>query len=361
MGIEIDFLPVGEKGKSGDAIAIRFGNLHGSRAEQTVLTVDGGTADSGDALVEHVKQYYGTSTVDIAILSHPDNDHASGMRAILEGLTVRTVLMHRPWLHSDAIHHAFDDGRVTPDSIAQRIRENLAVAHEIETIATQKGVPIIEPFEGVTLNQGIIRVLGPNENFYRELLARYDFMPTAKSLPTLASFAERAVNWLAETWDAELLREPDSEATSAENNSSVVFLITLENRHYLFTGDSGVPALSRSLDYAATMAVEWRNIQFFQVPHHGSKRNIGPSVLNRLFGLPTSQIIVPSRSAFISAAAEGEPKHPSKRVINALIRRGVKPFVTAGAGKWHYVNAPNRAGWGPVEALAFFARVEDEE
>jgi hypothetical protein len=31
MGYEIDFLGVGEESKSGDAIAIRFGNLHGAR------------------------------------------------------------------------------------------------------------------------------------------------------------------------------------------------------------------------------------------------------------------------------------------------------------------------------------------
>ena len=55
MGFEIDFLPVGEGEKSGDAIALRYGNLSGTRSEQTVLVVDGGTLDSGAALVDHVK------------------------------------------------------------------------------------------------------------------------------------------------------------------------------------------------------------------------------------------------------------------------------------------------------------------
>ncbi|MBF4307570.1 MBL fold metallo-hydrolase, partial [Vibrio anguillarum] len=42
MGYEIDFLGVGEESKSGDAIALRYGNLHGHRDEQTVVVIDGG-------------------------------------------------------------------------------------------------------------------------------------------------------------------------------------------------------------------------------------------------------------------------------------------------------------------------------
>lgn len=66
MGIEIDFLAVGEASKSGDAIAIRFGNLHGRREEQTVITIDGGTKESGDNLVEHIKTHFGTTHVDLS-------------------------------------------------------------------------------------------------------------------------------------------------------------------------------------------------------------------------------------------------------------------------------------------------------
>ena len=43
MGFEIDFLPVGEGQKSGDAVAVRHGNLHGSRSEQFVIKKRGRT------------------------------------------------------------------------------------------------------------------------------------------------------------------------------------------------------------------------------------------------------------------------------------------------------------------------------
>src|SRR5580693_2236869 len=86
-GFEIDFLPVGE-GRSGDAIALRFGNLTGERKDQVVVVIDGGFKESGEKLVEHIKSYFNTDYVDTVISTHPDADHASGLSVVLETLSV---------------------------------------------------------------------------------------------------------------------------------------------------------------------------------------------------------------------------------------------------------------------------------
>ena len=365
MGIEIDFLAVGDASKSGDAIAIRFGNLHGTRLEQTVVTIDGGTKESGENLVEHIKTHFGTTHVDFAFLTHPDGDHASGMSEILEKLTVGKVLMHRPWNHSAAIHDLFDDGRCTPDSISERSRANLTAAHEIEKLAVAKGIDIIEPFAGVGVPTGTLRVLGPTQEYYREVLAQFDYMPVLVEAKAAAlsmfNATVRAVNWVAEKWDRDLLVEPEDDATSAENNSSMVLLLTVDGRNYLFTGDAGIPALSRALDYGDSVLIDWSKLGFMQTPHHGSKRNIGPSILNRLFGGIQPLGTPPTKTTFVSAAKEGAPKHPNKRVTNAFLRRGVKPFVTAGVGKVHYHDTPVRAGWSAATPIPFHNQVEDDD
>src|SRR5438105_4350699 len=103
MGYEVDFLPVGDGERSGDAIALRFGNLSGSRLEQTVMVIDGGYVESGEALVEHIKEYYKTDDVDIVVSTHPDADHAAGLAVVLEQLRVRVLWMHRPWNHTEDI------------------------------------------------------------------------------------------------------------------------------------------------------------------------------------------------------------------------------------------------------------------
>ena len=60
MPYEIDVLAVGEGERSGDAIAIRFGDP-GTRPDQwPVIVVDGGTLDSGERLVDLIKNSYGT-------------------------------------------------------------------------------------------------------------------------------------------------------------------------------------------------------------------------------------------------------------------------------------------------------------
>src|SRR5690242_10378733 len=114
MGYEIDFLQVGSGEKGGDAIAIRFGDLL-TEGWQRVVVVDGGFTTTGETMVQHIKEYYNTSTVDLLISTHPDQDHVAGLATVIQELTVRNVVMHRPWLHTDATHGLFVDGRVTPN------------------------------------------------------------------------------------------------------------------------------------------------------------------------------------------------------------------------------------------------------
>ncbi len=49
QGYEIDFLPVGNGDRSGDAIAMRYGTPNNYK----VIVYDGGTKESGKALVDH--------------------------------------------------------------------------------------------------------------------------------------------------------------------------------------------------------------------------------------------------------------------------------------------------------------------
>jgi hypothetical protein len=73
MGYEIDFLPVGDGSKSGDAIALRYGNLaSGDPNQQMVIVIDGGYTDDGEALVELIKTHYNTDYVDVVVSTHPD-------------------------------------------------------------------------------------------------------------------------------------------------------------------------------------------------------------------------------------------------------------------------------------------------
>lgn len=360
MGYEVDLLPVGNGDRSGDAIALRFGNLFGSRSEQIVVVIDGGYVESGEALVDHIKRFYGTDYVNIVVSTHPDADHGAGLAVVLEQLRVGALWIHRPWNHTEDIARMFKDGRVTDKSVKEDLRKSLDTARELERMAERRRIPIVEPFTGLTDGTGRILIIGPTEKFYESLLPEFRGTPEpavslgflAKPLETVKEFIKR----IAERWDFETLT--DEGVTSAENNSSAILLIQPENDEFmLFTGDAGIPALTAGADYLASRGFDFAKLHFIQVPHHGSQRNVGPTILNRLVG-PKLSVESKIKTAFVSAAKDGEPKHPSKKVTNAFRRRGAPVHATQGVKKFHYQNAPNR-GWSPSTPLPFYHEVEE--
>src|SRR5260370_6735048 len=110
MDFEVEFRPVGEGSRAGDCLVGRYG----SPQEYWIIVVDGGTRDSGVALVEHLQSLCGKG-VKIAhvVVTHADQDHASGIRDVLENLKVYNLWMHVPWWHAAAARPFFKDKRFT--------------------------------------------------------------------------------------------------------------------------------------------------------------------------------------------------------------------------------------------------------
>jgi beta-lactamase superfamily II metal-dependent hydrolase len=359
MGYEIDFLPVGDGEKSGDAITLRWGNLSGPRNEQIVVVIDGGFSNSGETVVNHIRSYYQTDLVDLVVSTHPDTDHTAGLQTVLEQLKVGTLWMHLPWNHTREIADMFRDGRVTDMSIRESIRESLEAACALEKLARSKGIPVVEPFVGLADKTGRVIVVGPTEDYYVGLLPNFRGTPEPKqaSLAEKALFGiKEAIRILAERFDWETL--DDSGETSAENNSSTILLVNPGDTYWLLTGDAGIPALTEAVNCLDAAAFDFSKVNFIQVPHHGSQRNIGPTLLNKLIG-PKLQQEQKIKTAFVSCSKEGAPKHPAKKVTNAFRRRGAHVHATQGWTKRHYINAPDRSGWEISTALPFYYEVEE--
>ena len=361
MGYEIDFLPVGEGERSGDAIALRLWRA-GTPNQQAVIVIDGGTKETGQSLVDHIKKYYKTTRVDLVIASHSDSDHASGLTEVLEQLTVGKLWMHLPWKHASQIEDLFRDPRVSADSVKMALRKSLESARDLEALAKKKNIPIVEPFSDSLNDNQYSYVLSPSRRYYESLLPYFRGTPEPKEEPSrfqrVVTAAAEAIRRIAENWGFETLTDPEENETSAENNSSVVLLLRFDNERFLFTADAGVPALTEAADYAARAGIDLRTVKFLQVPHHGSKHNVGPSILDRILGLkkPAQNF---DKTAFVSAGKDGEPKHPAKKVVNAFKRRGAEVYATRGEPLCHRsADAPNR-GWNNATPLPFYNQVEE--
>jgi beta-lactamase superfamily II metal-dependent hydrolase len=349
MAFEVDFLAVGEGEKSGDAIAVRWGNLAGPRAEQKILIIDGGTLEAGKNLVNHVQNYYGTTFVDAVLCTHPDIDHACGLKIVLEELDFGFLFMHQPWSHASEILDLFKNP-FTATKLKEKLQKAITTAHELQEICDDKGKKVYEPFTGVTWDN--IRILGPTRDYYQQLITQFRDTPTA--LYSVPSFLQKAVasaketiEWVAEQFDMQYESLDDSGVTSHENNSSTILLLSVDGYKLLFTADAGIPALTAAADYVASIGINLDDLRFMQVPHHGSKHNVGKTILNR----------IKAKTAFVSAGATA-PKHPARKVTNALIRRGATVCVTAGKHVYEFNGTTLRTNWVPAQTVPFYDQVE---
>jgi beta-lactamase superfamily II metal-dependent hydrolase len=358
---EIDFLPVSNNGRSGDAICMRYG----SRGHYKVMVYDGGTEESGHALVKHIHEHYGTDFVDYVVCSHPGANHASGLLVVLREMQVGELWMHRPWAYSKRIASHFEDASLADKSLAEHLQRKMTALYALEQLAFRRGIPLYEPFLGNTI--GEFDVLSPSRNWYAYgLIPEFETAPEKRQSSVtgdggmlwknIAETARQTASSIAESWDVETLRE--DVCTSVENESSVVLFGMLGDTGVLLTGDAGIQALSAAADYAEAKKVPIADyVNLVQIPHHGSRNNVSPSVLDRLIGPKSAAPGKPRLTAYVSAARESET-HPRKAVVNAFIRRGAKVIVTKGTTKCHYHNIDRRRGWEPVELLKFSRQVE---
>ncbi len=356
MGCEIDFIAVGDGARSGDAIAVRWGNLNGPRNEQGIIVIDGGNCSSGEALVSRIQNDYKATYVDAVVSTHPDADHAKGLATVLEELDVGQLWLHQPWNRLDEVHELVLDGRVTPSSLESRIKEALNAAYDLEQIAVDKDIQIWEPFaEKPIVHMGAtFHILGPTEDYYSSLLPQFDDVPMTKiamstQSKSLVLNAERGLLESYYAWTQETLVEPTNRIR-AENNSSVILLMQYEGRQIFFTADAGVEALTHANERAITLGIDLRQSDFVQIPHHGSRRNVGPEILDAIVGPVLPYGTTPTKTAYVSCAASS-PKHPSQKALNAFTRRGARVFATKGKSILYSWGAPARYGWVPLTSI----------
>lgn len=356
MGYEVDFLPVGDS--NGDAICIRYGT------EQTgykIHVVDGGYADTGQVIVNHIKMYYGAPTfIDHVVLTHADQDHASGLKTVLESFDVGALWMNRPWLYCAEIIDSFH-GSYTVEGLKKKIRDEYSILVDLENIALKKNIPIYEAFAGYKI--GEFRILAPTKDRYLKIIPELDRTPQSYAETVVAdkSFAGILVEALkkaakfVETWLDEKL-DINPPAVTASNESSVVQLGIIDDRRIVLTGDAGPVALQEAVNVANYLKIMGEP-RVFQVPHHGSRRNVTPAILDQWLGKAVAQGTI--RGTALCSIGKNKPEYPRRRVANAFLRRGYPVICTREQPKSNYYGLPNKPGWGAAQAEPFFHEYEE--
>lgn len=368
MDCEIEFLPVGDASRAGDAIIVRYGDA----SSYELMIIDGGNLDLGKALVEHVRKYFGPNPlISHVVLTHADTDHASGLRVVLAELPVVNLWMHVPWDFAAAARPYFANKNWTVDGLRDAIYKKYDVLTELAQLAAGRKIVVQSPFAGATV--GPFRVLSPHWDVYTVLMPQFDLTPDpdqkeieatgwwiGKQPGVIARMVEKVVakaqTWVTETWDKELLREGG--ITSASNESSVVLYGDFDSgRRVLLTGDAGLRALDYAVYCAGKLRLPLQDFKFVQIPHHGSRRNVGPAILNHILGPMQAEGSAYRFLAFVSAPKDDDT-HPRKMVLNAFTRRGARVVATQGSTIIYWGGFPVREGYENATVLPFAPRVE---
>ena len=340
-GIEVDMLNLG----NADCLLV----TRWTAGIATRILIDGGNAGDSDKVLGFLAAR-GATHLNHIVCSHPHDDHAAGLPAIIASKTIDfdQMWMHLPWKHVEfqAIDAAVRKGKTTPQRVLRILRASVQSAQEIVQAVQKRNKPLTEPFEGKVV--GFMTVCGPSEVYYAELLKEFtDFEKLAALEESLASdeqqnlleekMANTAVGKLILD-ETEAAAELGAAPTEPENNSSTILGTAYANHKLVFTADAGVPALER-----ASAAYDISKVRWMQIPHHGSRRNITKDLIT-LFSPQTAYV-----------SADGTRKHPRRAVVNAFKAANAKVFSTHypnGANLWfHLGTVPERPDYSSATSL----------
>lgn len=350
--LELDFLPVGTS--NGDAICVRYGDANQG---YYLNLIDGGYTDTSKTIINHIRQNYGSwYHINHMVLSHADNDHAMGLVGVMEQVDVKHLWMNRPWLYAAETLERFH-GNYTLNGLIRRMRDLHPYLVRLEELALEKGTIIHEVFQGSQI--GAFHVLAPSRKRYIDLIPDLDKTPTPfrDSTESLLAKAlmEAAAKWVEERWNIETLSNNPTPPTSASNETSVVQHALIDRSSVLLTADVGPIGLMEAANYAQAIG-RLTPPTHVQVPHHGSRHNVTPDVLDRWLG-PISVQGTFRGNAYCSVGSD-KPSYPRGQVKNAFMRRGYKVHATRTSSVYGYSGTSLRSGWTNSTPETFDDQVE---
>jgi beta-lactamase superfamily II metal-dependent hydrolase len=328
-GLEVDVLSLG----NADSILVTF--WQGFLC--TRVLIDGGCKASAPTVRAFLAGLRVTH-IDHVVSTHPHDDHVCGL---VELIADPSLPFGRAWIHCPRLHVNINSVNLAVTKTeakeeAKRIRESMQMADTLLRVVQARRIPIEEPFQGKTI--GFLTVCGPSVGYYEELLAQFADPEKIRTLESQRRFQSDAEQRLEAA--ALLCQMPsvpkvllDCPQTCPENNSSVILATFYNQCKYVFTADAGAQALANAL-----AVYDLSNCNWFQIPHHGSRRNITASLIE--YFRP--------RFAYVSASGDGA-KHPRRAVVETFKKTGAQVFSTHYPDGCHLRHvhgvAPSRLGY----------------
>lgn len=308
------------KAFNGDAIWISFSNEEGL---QKNILIDGGTSTTytykdkktGKMLDGDLKKLIDTlkskdEKLDLVILTHIDDDHIDGFLKWFKNDDKAIKIINEIWFNSGRTIKKYlnnEDKKV--DSLTFEIKTDLTSVTQgvsFEDYIKKAGVwneNIIKKGDYFEWNELYFRILTPGEERLKDLLNKWESKNKNSTLDT--SRKDDYKKTLKELGNIDVFKE-DSDPF---NGSSISFIITHEDKKYLFLGDSHSSDIISELKSLGYNSKDNKiQLEILKISHHGSQKNTSTELLELM---ETNKYIISTNGDIHG--------HPDKATIARII------------------------------------------
>jgi beta-lactamase superfamily II metal-dependent hydrolase len=258
--------------------------------------------------------------IDLLVLTHIDNDHIRGLLKWFEMDDEAYLMIKNVWFNSGKlIAEYFNEPENNDLKVGLNIFSDSSTgvheAIDFEKYLIEKNIwkRALVTQSTVLEKDGIkIQILSPSEAQLKKLLKEY-----VEKTEDNAYTSGREKDWNVNL--ESFIREEEKKGvkfiqdSSVTNGSSIAFILTVQEKKFLFLADSPPKEIVNSLNklgYSKENPVE---VEFLKVSHHGSKGNTTKELLEII---KTDNYVISTDSSSYG--------HPDKRVLSRIISANPK-------------------------------------
>lgn len=310
------------KANNGDSILVTFQD--DEKIKRNIL-IDGGMPqtyyNSGENsygelhdTIQDIKN--NDQKIDLLILTHIDEDHIGGVLKWIEFDQEAHQLIQNVWFNSgktiskyfnekenEDLKLHLDIFRTAETSVRQgKTFEEYIEYYKIwdkEIIKTGK----IADFKGLK-----IQILSPNSSLLEKLLKEYK--KPINNYHTSKNRNDWTINIIDFINEEGKLNFKFKKDSRVANGSSIAFILTFNEKNFLFLGDSHPDVIITSLAKLGYNKLNPISVELLKISHHGSCKNTSKELL---------EVIVTS-NYIISTSSESN-NHPDKRTLSRIINK----------------------------------------
>ncbi len=282
-----------------DAIILRYEK---SSEETYIVLIDAGNVTDAETIKESLQKKWNTSTIDLAICTHPDSDHKGGFFDLLNDpqIEIKEFWINSPddVITEEEYESNYSDGTYLDHCRSCYSHPTDKSSKNLIDLAIEKCKKVTGSYEGKSHSSIPLQVLGPSPEFYKPLAL--EILKDQKRPPIIDNSTYDGSGIVSESATASTINNTPDDNSPTNAGSIILLFSPISDKNFLFLGDANRAAIEDILNkYSIENCI-------VKVPHHGSISNLNISIMDKLN--PSCAIIT----------AKGSKTHPSSEIVDYL-------------------------------------------